>query len=178
MVKTRAQAARGLAYLGLLYMVALAGIAGLATQQLSSLVQRRQAEEELLFIGHQFRQALKSYVEATPAGSAERLPRQLQDLLLDPRQPFVRRHLRRLPPDPVTGASDWVLLRGDEGRIVGLHSASTREPIRQDHFAADDFHFKGQRRHADWWFVWGVVCTDQGCALPGRALPSSSTENR
>ena len=61
---------------------------------------QREREQELLFVGSQFRNAFMSYYGATPAGRA--LPAFLEDLVEDNRFPVPRRHLRRVYADPMT----------------------------------------------------------------------------
>lgn len=77
---------RGFTYLGLLILIAVLSVATLATLEVGQLASRRQAEDELLFIGHEFEQALRSYMDSTPAGQRP-YPASLQDLLKDNRHP-------------------------------------------------------------------------------------------
>lgn len=121
---------RGFTWLLLLFGIAIAG-AGLATlgtqwQQ----VAQQEREAELLFRGGQLRDALQRFHTQTPTGQPA-LPRTLDELLLDRRWPEPRQHLRRLWADPFTGTADWVLLRGADGGIVGLHSRATRPLLRR-----------------------------------------------
>jgi len=148
-----------------LFVLAALAFTSAATVQVGELHRRRAAEDELIFIGAQFRQALRSWHEAAPAGRAPRGPLRAEDLLLDPRFAQPQRHLRHLPPDPMTGRADWVLLRARDGGIVGLHSASSRRPVRQANFPSDFFHFEHRGRYRDWWFTWGLICTAGGCTL-------------
>ncbi len=67
----------GFTYIGLLIALALIALAATATVQGGALLQRRQAEEELLVVGREFRNALQSYANATPAGQ-KRYPPSLQ----------------------------------------------------------------------------------------------------
>jgi type II secretory pathway pseudopilin PulG len=156
---------RGYAYLALLYALALVALAASLTVQAGRLATRRQAEDELLFVGAQYRQALRSYQESTPAGSSQQAPHELAELLADPRVPHLKRHLRRLHADPLTGQHRWGLLRNRDGGIVGVYSLAPGEPIRVANFPPDFFHFAGRQRYADWRFAWGLVCTDAGCRL-------------
>lgn len=93
---------RGFTYLGLLILIAVLSVATLVTLEVGQLASRRQAEDELLFIGQEFEQALRSYMDSTPAGQRP-YPASLQDLLKDNRHPRLQRHLRRLYTDPLTG---------------------------------------------------------------------------
>ncbi len=105
--------ARGFTYLGLLILLAVLGLVGAAGLKMGTLMQRAAAEEELLEIGAQFQDALRSYAAATPPGQKTQ-PATLQDLLKDPRFPSPRRHLRKIFVDPVTGSAEWgIIYLGD-----------------------------------------------------------------
>lgn len=119
----------GLAYLALLAAVAVMGMVAAHTVQQGAAQAQHALEEELVFIGEQFRVALDRYARATPAGTA-RAPRELEDLLRDPRRPAVVRHLRQLYADPMTGRADWEPVRDAQGLILGVHSRSSRKPLR------------------------------------------------
>jgi type II secretory pathway pseudopilin PulG len=143
----------GLTYLALLFVVAVMG----ATLALGGVVwqtaQQREKELELLFVGHQFRQAIASYYHASPGG-VQRYPLELADLMKDPRFPGVRRHLRRVYADPMTGKTDWGVLRSFDGGIIGVHSLSEQAPIRAHFPVGPDREFTGKTRYADWKFVY------------------------
>ena len=165
----------GISYLGLLFVIAIIGMAAAATVQLGAIAHRRLAEAELLFVGLQYKNAIRSYFEAAPPGSTAAAPTRLEDLVRDPRFPGVRRHLRKIYADPLTGKADWVMIRTTDGRgILGVHSRSMESPIRRDNFPDEFFHFKGRERYADWVFVYGVVCSDQGCEIDNSQLDASS----
>lgn len=156
----------GFTYLGLLLVIAIISLTAATSVQLGAIVQRRQAEDELLFIGLQYKRAIRSYFESSPPGAPSAAPPRLEDLLRDPRFPNPKRHIRRLYPDPLTGRNDWALIHTLDGQgILGVHSRSREKPIRIDHFPDEFFHFKGKKRYADWVFVYGVVCTDSGCEI-------------
>jgi type II secretory pathway pseudopilin PulG len=143
---------KGFTYLGLLVMVAIIGIAAAATLQLGSLLQRRAVEEELLYVGMQYRNALISYSNATPAGQP-RLPRSLEELVKDPRYPGVKRHLRRLYADPVTGKQEWGTIQAEGGGIAGVYSLSTARPIKVNGFEVPMVEFAGASSYRDWRFT-------------------------
>lgn len=119
----------GAAYLLMLFAVAALGLGAAGFATVWSTAAQREREAELLFIGGEFARALASYRAASPPGAAAYPPR-LEDLLLDPRQPFVRRHLRRLYADPMTGAADWQLEWAD-GQILAVRSRATRQALRR-----------------------------------------------
>jgi type II secretory pathway pseudopilin PulG len=134
--------ARGFTYIGVLLAVALCGVGLAAAGQSWHTAVKRSKERDLQFAGAEFRRALESYYAASPGGTRE-FPRNLQDLLLDPRHPVTRRHLRRIYVDPVTGRAEWGVIL-EAGRIVGVHSLSRERP------------FRGRAaRYADWQFVAG-----------------------
>ncbi|PHV11004.1 type II secretion system protein [Chitinimonas sp. BJB300] len=142
----------GFSYLALLIFLAVLGVAASATVLLGSIAQRRQAEDTLLQTGAAYRTALGSYYQAMPPGK-RRYPQQLADLLLDARFPKLKRHLRQLYPDPITGQPDWQLIRHADGGIMAIASKSTAMPIKVDRFIPDDSDFKGKSRYSDWVFT-------------------------
>ncbi|MFH2088052.1 MAG: type II secretion system protein [Pseudomonadota bacterium] len=145
------EAESGYTYLMLLFGVAAMGlITASATQSWATLAQRER-EQELLFAGNQYREALRRYFEAIP-DAVQRHPAKLEELVEDTRFGGTRRHLRRLYPDPLTGQADWVLLRRGE-RIVGVHSRATGRPFKQNGFGPRDQEFAGAGSYADWKFV-------------------------
>ena len=146
------QSARGFTYLGVMLLVALMGIALAAAGQVWHTMQQREKEQELLFVGHQFRLALKRYADDTPARS-RRSPLRLEELLLDPRHPGVRRYLRTIYADPVTGKAQWGLVTGPGGEIYGVHSLSDGEPLKKHRFKLADDHFKDSMKYSDWVFM-------------------------
>ena len=77
----------------------------------------------------------------------------------------MRRHLRRLYADPMTGRPDWVLVKEREA-IVGVASRSTRTPLRRSRFDLADRHFADAASYADWQFVHRVA------AVPVAAVPA------
>ncbi|MDD5029256.1 MAG: type II secretion system protein [Rhodoferax sp.] len=138
----------GLTYIGLLIAVVFFGLGAVGAARLLASTERAEREAELLFIGHQFRQAIQSYLQTGP--NAGRYPPTLADLLQDRRSPTPRHHLRRLYVDPITGKADWGLVLAPEGGIMGVHSLSEREPQKRAKFdAADaDFELALQRQQA------------------------------
>lgn len=162
---------RGFAYLSLLITIAIIGVAAAATLQLGSILQRRAAEEELLAIGSEFRRALISYSSATPAGQPS-VPPTLQALLKDPRYPNIRRHLRKLYFDPLTGSQQWGTVMSIDGKgIVGIYSLSTAKPIKIGNFEMQFLSFTDKTSYADWVFraVMPVV--------PVTTVPATTTTN-
>jgi type II secretory pathway pseudopilin PulG len=144
---------QGFTYIGLMILVAVIGIVSAASLQVGVIAQRRAAEESLLDIGEEFRNALTSYANATPDG-LPREPASLQDLLKDPRYPSPRRHLRKLYPDPLTGKEEWGIQTSRDGlRIVGIFSLSEERPIKIGNFDTAFQHFSNKASYRDWVFA-------------------------
>lgn len=139
--------------MGLLILVAIIGITSTAAISVGAVTQRRDAEEELLFVGLQFKIAFRSFYESTPAGQ-RRHPAALADLLKDPRYPNVRRHLRRIYIDPLTGKADWVLVESPEGGIMGVRSRFEGRPIKIANFSDEFRAFENQESYAQWVFFY------------------------
>lgn len=155
---------RGFSYIGLLLMIAIAGV-GLAAVGMRWHHQlRAEKEKQLLFVGHQYRAAIASYQAANPSG-VNMYPVSLDDLLLDKRYPNIKRHLRKRYDDPITGSAEWGLIR-QRGRIIGIYSLSTEKPIKQAGFASDDRGFKGASRYSQWVFGQELLELEEA-ATPG-----------
>lgn len=163
----RAGREAGFTYLGVLFLVVLIGAALAGSGPLWSLASQRAKERELLWVGNQYARALRSYYRSS-VGIAQ-YPERLEDLLEDPRLPSVRRHLRRLYPDPVSNSLDWGLLRSVDGRITGVYSRSERQPLKVSGFAPPWQEFAGARRYADWQFVAEPAFFDVRAGRPGAA---------
>ena len=154
--KRRSQA--GFTYIGLMVLVAVISIAATATVQVGELARRRAAEAELLFVGKQYIKAFLEYELFTPEGNGSRAPARLQDLLRDPRQPGVRRYLRELYPDPITGKVDWELIRAPGGGVMGIRSASCAPTLKRSFPDGDLIYLDGQKRYCDWTFAYVMAC--------------------
>lgn len=142
---------RGFSYLLLLVIVAVMGIAAANTVSLGVAASRRDAELELLAIGSEFENALRSYRAAGVAGTRIG-PRDLDELLLDRRISATRRHLRKIYADPLTGHPEWGLVRQPDGSIVGIYSTAAGTPIKRAAFDAHRLAFENAERYAQWVF--------------------------
>jgi type II secretory pathway pseudopilin PulG len=168
------RSARGFTYLGVLFLLALAGVSLLAVSIFASHAARLEREAELLFVGEQYRQAIRRYAAAN-AMLPERYPRELASLLKDPHAPDTRRYLRRLYRDPVSGSEDWGLVRAPGGWIVGVYSLARAKPIKQANFSPGQESFAGAKSYADWRFLAdpslapGTGSTGQAAASAGQA---------
>ncbi len=144
---------QGFAYFGLMILLLVMGVALAAGGEVWHLALKREKEQELLFVGNQFRQAIRLYYEGTP-GQARRYPARLEDLLADPRYPSTRRYLRKIYADPVTGTMTWGLVKGPSGEILGIHSLSKKEPVKKTNFSSVDKQFENKKMYADWVFMY------------------------
>ena len=140
----------GFTYLGVLFLIMLMGMGLASAGELWSTASRRDRERQLLWVGTQYAQALRSYYRSSP-GLAQ-YPKNLEDLLQDERFPNPKHHIRQLYPDPISGG-EWILMRGFDGRITGLNSASTEKPLKQADFPAQWSDFTGMASYRDWQFV-------------------------
>ena len=150
----------GFTYIGLLVAIVLFGLGSVGAARVLASAERQEREHELLFVGAQFRSAIASYYAAIPG--AGRYPPTMADLLQDPRLPGLRRHLRRIFVDPITGTTEWGLVPAPQGGIMGVYSLSTREPAKRANFEVpnDSFNAMTQRvtpesySYRDWQFVY------------------------
>jgi type II secretory pathway pseudopilin PulG len=147
-----ARAAAGFTYLGILFAVAFIGVSLAATATVTSTATLRSRERELLFVGHEFRDAISSYYRAGIPG-AFTYPRSLSDLIEDRRGPVLRRHLRRIYSDPMTGAADWEQITLPDGSMIGIASSSRWKPLKSGNFLPVDQAFEGARCYCDWRFI-------------------------
>jgi type II secretory pathway pseudopilin PulG len=145
----------GFTYLGLIILVTVIGLVGAATLKIDSLLRRASAEQELLEAGAAFSEALRTYAEATPKGQPAQPP-SLKELLKDPRFPGVRRHLRKIFVDPMTGKAEWGIVwanPGDRRGVLAVYSLSKAKPLKQGHFDARFPGFESRQHFSDWKFA-------------------------
>jgi type II secretory pathway pseudopilin PulG len=161
----------GFTYLMALFVIAIAG-AGLALLgEVWQTTALREKEAELLYVGNQYRRAIELYYLSGPG----QYPRTLEDLLKDPRSPTVRRHLRRLYPDPITGTSEWMLVKAPDGGIMGVHSRSEKQPLKVANFKLRDRDFEGAAKYLDWKFVYSpTLQTKPKPAATAAPIPGSA----
>ena len=150
MVAMRQQS--GFAYLLVLLMVVLMGLGLGAAGTLWRTESQRLKENELLYIGEQYRQAINRYYNAP--GPIKQYPKSLEALLLDTRQPTLTRHLRKLYLDPMTNNKEWgLVVDGDSEEIRGVYSLAPGEPMKQQGFALHQREFEDAKTYAAWQFV-------------------------
>ncbi|MDH4226246.1 MAG: type II secretion system protein [Deltaproteobacteria bacterium] len=152
----------GFTYLGALFLVVIAGVALAVTGSAWSTVDKREKEEELLFVGTAYVQAIKSYYETGPG--ERRFPRDIAELENDRRFPVLKRHIRRLYKDPLGKNDDLDIIKEPDGSIVGVRSKSSETPFKQDNFPKDFEDMAGKTSYSDWEFRYRIRA-----ALPGGA---------
>jgi type II secretory pathway pseudopilin PulG len=154
---------RGFTFAGVLLVVAAMGAGMAAYGQIASSAAQREKEQELLFVGNQFRQAIRAYYERTP-GVVKRFPQKLEDLLEDRRHAVPQRHLRRIYADPMTGKREWGLVEAPGGGVLGVYSLSQAKPFKSGGFAARDVGLGEAQRYSDWQFSYAPAAPPQARA--------------
>jgi hypothetical protein len=151
---TTKKSQQGFAYLSLLIFIAIVGFTASALVQVTSLMNRRSAEDALLTIGSEYANALNSYSQNSPAGVDDE-PLSLQELLRDTRNPgAVKRHLRQIYPDPITGSPNWGLVTDpDTKRIKGVFSQSETKPVKVGNFSQAFQDFDNKLKIQEWVFT-------------------------
>lgn len=144
----------GYAYLFLLLTVATISTFAGYSLEVGSTLKRKQAEEELLRIGQEMERALISYASRSPArgGLSRGGPSELNDLLKDPRNPGIHRHLRKAYNDPLTGNASWGILRDASGAILGVYSLAPGKPIKESGFPTRWAAFEVATSYSEWIF--------------------------
>jgi type II secretory pathway pseudopilin PulG len=144
----RAQA--GFTYLGVLVLVVLIGLMLASAGQVARTTAQRERETELLFIGHQYREAIGRFVRAN-----HRYPTTLEELVqFDGAGPAPDHYLRRLYRDPMTRQADWTLIQAPGVGFMGVASSSKQVPLKHANFDENDIDFDQAETYADWQFVY------------------------
>ena len=139
---------QGFTYLMILAALVVVGILAEVVTQSEVMRLKRDNEQELLFRGMAYQQAIKSYVKASPHG--KQFPRTLDDLVSDPR--FAsKKHLRQVYKDPITG-KDWLLIKNKSGGITGVTSSSKLKPLKQKFFPLGMESFENAVHYSNWVF--------------------------
>lgn len=137
----------GFTYVMVLVAVVVIGLMAGVGSALSSRAVKADREQELLFRGLAYKEAIRRYYAVSKT-----FPRALDDLLKDPR--FANhRYLRAAYPDPMgVGKKEWTLVRAPDGGIAGVASASQAIPLKQANFPVGLETFQGAKTYADWIF--------------------------
>lgn len=138
---------RGYTYVLALAAVVIVSIFAEAASLLTSRTVQAGKETELIFRGLAYRNAIKSYHQ-----SGGNFPRNLEDLLKDPRSPN-RRHIRALYLDPMAKeGQEWLLIRAADGSIAGVASKSKQEPLKKTNFPKGLEKFENVVSYSEWIF--------------------------
>lgn len=143
--------ARGFALLATLILIAAMGAALATTGTIWAEERRRANENELIFVGLQYRHAIAQYYNATPAHT---YPPNIQALLRDERMPSVRRYLRRPYRDPLTDSTTWGVIEAPGGGVMGVFSLAKGKPIKQGNFPLELGWPGGRPTYQDWQFMY------------------------
>jgi len=135
-----------------LFLVAFMGVALALVGEVWNTSAAREKEAELLFVGNQYRRAIGLYYVNSPG--VPQYPRQLADLLKDSRTPALRRYLRKLYPDPITGSNEWGLVKSPDGGIVGVYSLSEAKTLKTAKFRVRDSVLEGKSNYTEWQFLY------------------------
>lgn len=152
----RAAPQRGFAYMALLVFFGVFVVTAGAAMMSGGMLQRRNAEEQLIFVGGEFRRAIESYymASASMAPGTPRYPEKLEDLLADPRSKELRRHLRQIYPDPLLGMPNWGTVPAPGGGIMGVYSLSPAKAVKLFGFPTEFKYLEGKKTIAEWKFLY------------------------
>jgi type II secretory pathway pseudopilin PulG len=164
---------KGFTYLTVLFVLAMMS-GGLAlVGEVWHTASVREKEAELLHIGNEYRKAIERYFAHR---NLRQYPKNLADLVKDPRDPGTVRHLRRIYPDPITGKDEWGFVKSADGGFAGVHSLSEEAPLKTGGFAVRDASFEGKTKYSEWQFIYApaaaAAATKPAAApAPGAAPP-------
>ena len=145
---------QGFTYIGVLVILAVMMMALGAVSQVWHSVMQREKEQELLFIGHQFRAAIGQYY----VQSGGRYPANLEALLesndigVTGAGAKKNRFLRKIYYDPITNQSNWGLIMGPDKRVQGIYSLSDDKPFKTTGFMNADADLELAEKYIDWQF--------------------------
>lgn len=143
-----------------LFLVAMLALTMLAAAGVATTEMKRDRERELLFVGDQYRRAIRDYYLALPG--QQHYPPSLQDLIQDPRFPQTVRHLREAYADPVSGEPMREIRDPLDHGIVGVYSPAPGEPLKVAGFPEQDRDFTGAKQYADWRFEFALPSLKTG----------------
>ena len=142
----------GFSYIGVMVTLVIAAIglqgAAVMWQQQS----QRNNEARLLETGEAYRLAIGRYYESTPQ-PVKQYPVRLEELVEDKRFPVLKRHIRKLYPDPFLAKQGMTLIMKD-GRIIGVRSQSLLAPIRNVGYQAFQEGFQNAKHYSEWQFIY------------------------
>lgn len=143
----------GFTYVIVLAALVIFGLGLAALGESWSSASRRDRETELIETGAAFVRAIGAYYVQTP-GVIKAYPRRLDDLVEDRRFAGVKRHLRRIVRDPISGNAEWGLVMAADGGIQGVYSLSEKETLRRRSLQLPNYFPISGTRYSDWKFVY------------------------
>lgn len=176
----RLQHQRGFGYvLVLMLVLMLLYSLGIISERIETVAQRER-EAELIFIGNQYRNAIKSYYENTPGG-LKAYPMQLEDLLLDKRSLGSVKHIRKLYADPMQTEIEWGLVKNEARQITGVFSQSTAIAFSRSDSAGykvdQNAAPNSDLRYMDWKFVYVPEKASEKAPAPGQAAEGAEDDD-
>lgn len=143
---------RGFTYVAVLFALAIFTLGAVWLGETTARSLQRERERELVEIGLRIQDAIRDYYFASP-GSTKAFPRDFSDLEFDSRYVGIKRHLRRLERDPLTGRFDWGRISASDGGIAGVFSTSEKTPLALRGVAVGGYQVPAGARYSDWKFV-------------------------
>jgi type II secretory pathway pseudopilin PulG len=149
---------RGFIYMALVVFFGVFAIFAGSAMIAGGMLQRRTGEEQLLYVGTEFRNALQSYCATSLQLQPDKppYPARLEDLLEDTRVTPPKRHLRQIYRDPLTGQANWATVAAPGGGIMGVHSLSPAKAVKLFGFPPEFKHLEGKTKIVDWVFSYEV----------------------
>ena len=142
----------GFAYVWTLLLVAFFSASSLLAFRIESTLNARSREAELIWVGLQFRKALREYYMDNQ-DKPDRYPRSLEELTDSKGQLVPKRYLRRVYIDPMTGNTDWGVVCSPGGGIVGVYSKAAGEPRKKHGLPKELESFDKATSYREWLFA-------------------------
>ena len=140
----------GFTYLAVIFMVFLLSLLLGKSLEIYSTTSMRSKEAELLWVGEQYKSAIRQYYLNSP-GTIKAYPSKLDHLLYDPRHLGTKRYIRALYDDPITG-KPFDLVYSEKGGVRGVVSSSAREAFKVSGFS-DSLDLEGKKHYNEWVFA-------------------------
>jgi type II secretory pathway pseudopilin PulG len=141
---------RGFTYIGVLVILVVMMMVMGAASEVWHNVMKREKEQELLFIGHEFRTAISQYY----VKFGNKYPPSLEALVetndLSGKKAYF---LRKLYLDPITGNTQWGVVVAKGAGLAGVYSLSEEKPLKVAGFPDADAAFESAEKYSDWKFV-------------------------
>ena len=146
---------KGFTYIYALTLIMIMGIMlGMVGQSWKSIMQRER-EKELIFRGCQIKEAIEKWYSPKPGQHVATPLLDLKSLVDDPRQQRPMHWLRRLYEDPMTGKTDWRIIKDPSLGISGVASTSDETPIKLDFNDIPSLAgLSGRKKYSEWEFVY------------------------